>query len=202
MNNLENALDMLLEIDNNKAHYSKDELKAKLTDCFQQLTQHSLQIVDANTEINFFSFFSHLVKTNNHCWARIYVDTKAPDAETISIVKLIGIIWGNWLYQNRKILKNDPTDHTSNNLNDILSHGEQRAVQAIFSDYEKTKWTDNNLIAAKIAGKISIAKSVVSAALRKLEMADIIETRNCGARGTRILVLDKSRLEQILEAIA
>ena len=35
-----------------------------------------------------------------------------------------------------------------------------------------------------------------------IQMADIIETRNCGARGTRILILDQHRLEQILEAIA
>ena len=202
MSNLEKAVEILSELDAIKTSLTKDELKTKLTDCFQQLTKHSLQIVEADTEINIFGFFSYLVKTNNQSWTRIYVDTKNPDAETISIVKLIGMIWGNWLYQNRKQLKKASADHTCNNLNSILSYGEQRAVQAVFSDYEKTKWTDNNLVAAKIADKISITRSVISTALRKLEMADIIETRNCGAKGTRILILDQHRLEQILEAIA
>ena len=77
----------------------------------------------------------------------------------------------------------------------------------MLNSYNRYKGSDSTNIDTGSEGviradKISITRSVISTALRKLEMAGIIETRNCGARGTRILILDQHRLEQILEAIA
>lgn len=84
-----------------------------------------------------------------------------------------------------------------------------KAVRAIinslsFSELEATthisKKLDNNeaiLVAGHIADGLGIARSVVTGALRKLEGANLIETRSLGMKGTYIRVKNPLLVEEL-----
>ena len=73
-----------------------------------------------------------------------------------------------------------------------------------FSELEATthilKGADSNeimLVAGHIAKKLKIASSVITGALRKLEGADLIETRSLGMKGTYIRIKDALLTEEL-----
>jgi len=53
------------------------------------------------------------------------------------------------------------------------------------------------LVAGKIADKLGFARSVVTSALRKLEGANLIETRSLGMKGTYIRIKDALLIEEL-----
>ena len=67
---------------------------------------------------------------------------------------------------------------------------------------EELGGTEGILVASKIADRVGITRSVIVNALRKLESADIIESRSSGMKGTYIhikndLIIDE--LEKLAE---
>ncbi len=75
-----------------------------------------------------------------------------------------------------------------------LSYSEFEAVIGIFSELEGD---EGILIMKKISEKISVTRSVIVNALKKMESAGIIESRSLGMKGTYIKVLNKVFLEEI-----
>ena len=80
-----------------------------------------------------------------------------------------------------------------------LSASELDAVRYIL---EELGGTEGILVASKIADRVGITRSVIVNALRKLESADIIESRSSGMKGTYIhikndLIIDE--LEKLAE---
>ena len=49
------------------------------------------------------------------------------------------------------------------------------------------------------ADRLGVARSVVTSALRLLEVAGVIETRSMGMRGTYIKVIDRQALQEIIK---
>jgi len=74
-----------------------------------------------------------------------------------------------------------------------LSYSEFAAVLHIFREIG----AEGLIVAAHVADKIGIARSVVVNALRKLEGAGIIETRSLGVKGTYIKSLSGALLEEL-----
>jgi transcriptional pleiotropic repressor len=68
-----------------------------------------------------------------------------------------------------------------------LSFSELSAATQIFAALENN---EGLLVAGKIADKLGVARSVVTGALRKLEGANLIETRSLGMKGTYIRIKD------------
>lgn len=89
--------------------------------------------------------------------------------------------------------KNNELAEETRKKNDVrlaistLSYSELEAVINIFSEL---KGNDGILIASRIAKKAGITRSVIVNAIRKLESAEIIESRSLGMKGTYIKVLN------------
>ena len=77
-----------------------------------------------------------------------------------------------------------------------LSASEVDAVRYIL---EELGGTEGILVASKIADRVGITRSVIVNALRKLESADIIESRSSGMKGTYIKVLNDAVYDQLGE---
>ncbi|MCK8817436.1 GTP-sensing pleiotropic transcriptional regulator CodY [Natroniella sulfidigena] len=75
-----------------------------------------------------------------------------------------------------------------------LSHLELEAVGHVF---EKLDGEEGLLVTSKIADKMGIARSIIVNGLRKLESADVIESRSLGMKGTYIKVLNDKILNKI-----
>ena len=74
-----------------------------------------------------------------------------------------------------------------------LSYSELAAILRIFREIGD----DGMTVAAHIADKLGIARSIVVNALRKLEGAGLVETRSLGVKGTYIKVLNYALLEEL-----
>jgi len=75
-----------------------------------------------------------------------------------------------------------------------LSFSELEAATQIIKDL---KGDEGLLIAGHIADKLGFTRSVVTGALRKLESADLIESRSLGMKGTYIRVKDALLREEL-----
>ena len=58
------------------------------------------------------------------------------------------------------------------------------------------------LVASKVADRVGITRSVIVNALRKLESAEVIESRSSGMKGTYIRIINDLILDEIREAEA
>ena len=76
-----------------------------------------------------------------------------------------------------------------------LSFTERKAVDAILKELDGRK--EGRLIAATIADKEQITRSVIVNALRKLEASGIIETRSLGMKGTYIKIINTEFIKHI-----
>ena len=77
-----------------------------------------------------------------------------------------------------------------------LSYSEIEAASNILTELNGD---EGNLVASTIADKISITRSVIVNALRKLESAGVIDAKSLGMKGTHIKVLNEYLLEEILK---
>ena len=68
-----------------------------------------------------------------------------------------------------------------------LSASEIEAVRYIF---EELSGNEGVLVASKVADRVGITRSVIVNALRKLESAEVIESRSSGMKGTYIRILN------------
>jgi len=75
-----------------------------------------------------------------------------------------------------------------------LSFSELGAATQIFSTLENN---EGLLVAARIADKLGVARSVITGALRKLEGANLIETRSLGMKGTYIRIKNTLLTEEL-----
>jgi transcriptional pleiotropic repressor len=78
-----------------------------------------------------------------------------------------------------------------------LSYSELEAIIYIFDELSKNEGT---IVASKVADRAGITRSVIVNALRKLESANVIESRSSGMKGTYIKVVNNylfPELEQI-----
>ena len=75
-----------------------------------------------------------------------------------------------------------------------LSYSELEAARAIF---DALGGDEGLLVASRIADREGITRSVIVNALRKLESADMIESRSLGMKGTHIRVRSSALLEEL-----
>ena len=75
-----------------------------------------------------------------------------------------------------------------------LSASEIEAVRYIF---EELDGDEGILVASKVADRVGITRSVIVNALRKLESAEVIESRSSGMKGTYIRILNKLIVEEL-----
>ena len=75
-----------------------------------------------------------------------------------------------------------------------LSYSELEAVEHIF---EELNGNEGLLVASKIADRVGITRSVIVNALRKLEIASVIESRSLGMKGTFIKILNNNFLAEL-----
>ena len=75
-----------------------------------------------------------------------------------------------------------------------LSASEVEAVRYIF---EELDGSEGILVASRIADRVGITRSVIVNALRKLESAEVIESRSSGMKGTYIHILNDLIFEEL-----
>ncbi len=75
-----------------------------------------------------------------------------------------------------------------------LSYSELEAVKKIIDTLEND---EGLVVASTIANEAKITRSVVSNALRKLESANIIQTRSLGMKGTHIKIINSELKKQL-----
>ena len=80
-----------------------------------------------------------------------------------------------------------------------LSASELDAVRYIL---EELDGKEGILVASKVADRVGITRSVIVNALRKLESAEVIESRSSGMKGTYIRIINDLILDEIREAEA
>ena len=78
----------------------------------------------------------------------------------------------------------------------FLSASELDAVRYIL---EELDGREGILVASKIADRVGITRSVIVNALRKLESAEVIESRSSGMKGTYIRVINDLILDELKE---
>ncbi|MBE6097086.1 GTP-sensing pleiotropic transcriptional regulator CodY [Schwartzia succinivorans] len=78
-----------------------------------------------------------------------------------------------------------------------LSFSEIKAVSAIVEGLKELDKPDDPLVASKIADSAKITRSVIVNALRKLESADIMESKSLGMRGTHIKIKNEYLEEEL-----
>ena len=84
------------------------------------------------------------------------------------------------------------------NLINTLSFSELEAAVEILKELEQGSGkTEGLLVAGHIADRLGFTRSVVTAALKKLEGASLIETRSLGMKGTYIKVKDLLLVEEL-----
>ena len=82
------------------------------------------------------------------------------------------------------------------NLINTLSFSELEAAVQIMKSLEGNK-QEGLLVAGHIADRMGFARSVVTAALKKLEGASLVETRSLGMKGTYIKVREPLLIEEL-----
>ena len=82
------------------------------------------------------------------------------------------------------------------NLINTLSFSELEASVQMLKSLENSK-TEGLLVAGHIADRLGFTRSVVTAALKKLEGASLIETRSLGMKGTYIRIKDVLLIEEL-----
>lgn len=80
----------------------------------------------------------------------------------------------------------------------LLSYTERQVVVGMAKELDSENMT---YVASKLADKLKITRSVIVNAQAKLEIAEIIETRSLGMKGTNIRVLEPTALKQLVELI-
>lgn len=122
-------------------------------------------------------------------------DEKFFDVENlcIYITNILGLI----IYNNKNIenLEKNRQKYIIKVALGALSYTELEAIIATFENLKGQ--LEGILIASKIADTKGITRSVIVNALRKLESAEVIETRSLGAKGTYIKVLNKFLISEI-----
>ncbi|MCL2286225.1 MAG: hypothetical protein FWC32_07655 [Firmicutes bacterium] len=83
------------------------------------------------------------------------------------------------------------------NLINTLSFSELEAATEILKELEQGGKNEGLLVAGHIADRLGFTRSVVTAALKKLEGASLIETRSLGMKGTFIKVKDLLLVEEL-----
>ena len=86
-------------------------------------------------------------------------------------------------------------------------HGVQAAISALSSSeleavyhvFEELSGCEGVLVASRVADKAGITRSVIVNALRKLESAEVIESRSSGMKGTYIRIVNPLILDEIAE---
>jgi len=72
-------------------------------------------------------------------------------------------------------------------------------LDAIISIFDELSGCEGVLVASKIADRVGITRSVIVNALRKLESAEIIESKSAGMKGTYIKVINPTIFDEIKE---
>lgn len=85
---------------------------------------------------------------------------------------------------------------TTKRIIDALTFSEQSALIVLADKLKDGEFLNTS----KIADEIGITRSVVVSALSKLSAAGVIETRSLGMKGTRIKVLNREALAEIVQA--
>lgn len=86
-------------------------------------------------------------------------------------------------------------------------HGVQAALSALSTSeleamihvFDELSGCEGVLVASRVADRVGITRSVIVNALRKLESAEIIESRSSGMKGTYIKVVNPLIFEEIAE---
>ncbi|HHY30532.1 MAG TPA: GTP-sensing pleiotropic transcriptional regulator CodY [Syntrophaceticus sp.] len=91
------------------------------------------------------------------------------------------------------------SDHTRNKATvqialSTLSYSEISAVGHIFSELGGT---EGLVVASRVADRVGITRSVIVNALRKLESANVIQSKSLGMKGTYIRILNENLLDEL-----
>ncbi|MCL2048191.1 MAG: hypothetical protein FWG87_05640 [Defluviitaleaceae bacterium] len=77
-----------------------------------------------------------------------------------------------------------------------LSFSELETVTHVLKEFEKKDETEGLLVAGHVADKLGYTRSVVTGAFRKLEAANLIETRSLGMKGTYVKIKEVLLVEE------
>lgn len=81
-------------------------------------------------------------------------------------------------------------------LKKVVSYSELQAIKTIISELGEEN--EKTVINSKVADKAGITRSIIVNAFKLLEVTGIVETRSLGMKGTRIKVLDREVLEELM----
>lgn len=76
----------------------------------------------------------------------------------------------------------------------VLSYTELQAFKAV---YAEMNGENGVVVVSKILGKVKATRSVAVSALKKLQIAGVVETRSLGMKGTYIEYLDQEILKEL-----
>lgn len=100
---------------------------------------------------------------------------------------------------------NDENDNKVNELEerykvksaiDALSQSEKDASVALFHEFSGM---EGEIVASKVADKYKLTRSVIVSALKKLEVAGLLESKSMGMRGTYIRIINENLLVELRE---
>ncbi|MEZ0537759.1 GTP-sensing pleiotropic transcriptional regulator CodY [Caldicellulosiruptoraceae bacterium PP1] len=70
-------------------------------------------------------------------------------------------------------------------------------IDALIFIFDELKSSEGQLVASRIADKVGITRSVIVNALRKIESAELIETRSLGMKGTYIKITNDRLIQEL-----
>ena len=90
-------------------------------------------------------------------------------------------------------------ERRANNVKNALGALSSAEIEALSSVFEELSGCEGVLVASRVADKMGITRSVIVNALRKLESAEVIESKSAGMKGTYIKVLNPLIFEELEE---
>lgn len=90
-------------------------------------------------------------------------------------------------------------ERKATNVKNALGALSAAEVEALSNVFDELSGCEGVLVASRVADKAGITRSVIVNALRKLESAEIIESRSAGMKGTYIKVINPLIFEEIEE---
>ena len=156
-------------------------------------------LIWSDDEIYISDYYRKEVCLNNKMLGNIYINNSHLTAEIQVLIDFVATILAFALYNVKN--DNELSLITAKKLRDTLSYTEIKCAKVILNELLKDNTESKLLVASKIADKNDYTRSVIVNAIRKMESASIIDSKNLGVKGTKINIINKKAVEKLLELV-
>lgn len=143
-----------------------------------------------------FAIISPIVNDGQHLGNIVVTSKEKMLDEDIGTLVICSSIVGKAIVRKSMIREEESNRNmmAAKNALKSLSYTEVCAVKSIF---EELNGSEGLLVASKIADRVGFTRSVIVNAVRKLEGANVVESRSLGMKGTHIKIINEHLMNEL-----